>query len=97
MKEFFKDIYPKILELKKNSKFRKCLNCDCYFGLLYSMKEELTKWEDQKYERMKDVSSIFDKRTEVKLHQCLGCDPCPPGEWTSELLKRKSRERKFYC
>ncbi len=88
LKKFLENIHERILELKKNDEYKKCLNCDCYFGLLYYMKEELSKIEDQAYEEMlKNIISTFNKRKEGKIHQCLGCDPCPPAEWTTELIK----------
>lgn len=88
--EFLRGIYGKISELQTNRQYRKCLSCDCYFTLLYYMKRELSKSEDTKYKGMfKDVSFLFDQRNQVKMHRCLGCDPCPPAEWNSELLKKE--------
>lgn len=88
-REFLEDIYNRIVELKRNDEYRKCLNCDCYFGLLYYMKEELSKIEEPIYKEMlKDTSSTFDKRNEVRMHQCSGCDSCPPAEWTSEIIRK---------
>lgn len=89
LENFLDNTYSRFSELRENDEYRKCLSCDCYFGLLYYMGEELSKMKGSKYEGMlKDVSSTFNKRNEVKMHQCLGCDPCPPAEWTSELLRK---------
>ncbi len=89
LKKFLENIHKRILELKRNDEYKKCLNCDCYFGLLYYMKEELSKIEAPAYEEMlKDIISTFNKRKESKIHQCLGCDPCPPAEWTTELIRK---------
>jgi len=89
LKIFLENIHKRILELKRNDEYKKCLNCDCYFGLLYYMKEELSKIEAPAYKEMqKDIISTFNKRKEGKIHQCLGCDPCPPAEWTTELIRK---------
>lgn len=89
LEKFLDKVYAQFLELKDNDENKKCLSCDCYFGLLFYMREELTKMEGPKYEEMlKDTSSAFDKKSEVKMHKCLRCDPCPPAEWTSELLRK---------
>ncbi len=89
LKIFLENIYERILELKRNDKYKKCLNCDCYFGLLYYMKEELSKMEARASgEMLKDIISTFNKRKEGKIHQCLGCDLCPPAEWTTELIRK---------
>ncbi len=94
IKKFLENIYKRILELKRNDEYKKCLNCDCYFGLLYYMKEELQKNEDLiSKEMLSNILSAFNKRKEVKIYQCLGCDPCPPAEWTTELI-RKSKTRR---
>lgn len=86
---FLNDVYNRVSKLRENNEYRKCLGCDCYFGLLYYMKKELSKQREPRYQEMlENVSSTFDKRSEIKMHQCLGCNPCPPAEWTSELIRK---------
>lgn len=52
------------------------------------MKEELQKIEEPMYKEMlRDILSTFNKGKDVNIQQCLGCDPCPPAEWTTELIK----------
>jgi len=89
LKKFLENICKRNSELKKNDEYKECLNCECYFGLLYYMKEELLKIEDPAYKEMlDDILSTFNNRKEVKIHQCLGCDPCPPAEWTAEIIRK---------
>jgi hypothetical protein len=88
LKKLLKNIYKKIAELKRKDEYKKCLRCDCYYGLFYYMKEEMQKIEEPTHKEMlKDILSTFDKRKDVNIQQCLGCDPCPPAEWTTELIK----------
>ncbi len=81
------EVYRRLSELRANNEYRKCLSCECYFGLLYLMKEELSRIEGPGCEGMLDeLSHAFDERNEVKMHGCLGCEECPPAEWTTQLL-----------
>ncbi len=57
------------------------------------MKEELQKNEDLiSKEMLMDILEAFNKKKEIKINKCLGCYPCPPAEWTAELI-RKSETR----
>ncbi len=88
LEEILENTYSRLSELRENDEYGKCLSCDCFFGLLYYMKKGLSKSEASRHQEMlSDVSSSFDNRSDIKMHQCLGCDPCPPAEWTSELLR----------
>ncbi len=93
LRKFVENFYKRITDLKRNDEYKKCLNCDCYFGLLYYMNEELQKNQDLiNKQKLADILSAFNKRKEIKIYKCLGCDPCPPAEWTAELI-RKSQTR----
>jgi len=89
LKKFLENTYKRITALKRKDEHKKCLSCDCYYGLLYYMKEELQKIEGSMYKEMlRNILSTFNKRKDVKIYQCLGCDACPPAEWTAELIRK---------
>jgi hypothetical protein len=88
LEDSLKNSYKRITKLRENDEYRKCLSCDCYFVLLYHMRDAFSKMENPRHGQMlRDVSSKFDKRNQVNLHQCLGCNPCPPAEWATGLLR----------
>jgi hypothetical protein len=89
MENFLEKIYEKSSQLKRDDKYKECLNCECYFGLLYYFKEELLKIENFfNKDILDDIIFSVENRKKAKTHKCLGCDPCPPAEWTVELLRK---------
>ncbi len=43
---------------------------------------------------IEETVTSFENRKKVKIHNCLGCDPCLPAEWTVELLRKCKSEEK---
>ena len=88
-KEFLKEIFQKIQRLMGNTEDEKCLDCECYFGLLFYLKKELTMIDDESINKMfEEITPATKSNEEAQIHACLGCDPCPPAEWTTELIKK---------
>ncbi|HBG28801.1 MAG: hypothetical protein A2Y10_06935 [Planctomycetes bacterium GWF2_41_51] len=73
--EIIKELENSIIRLE-------CLTCDCFQGLLTQL--ELDCPED-----VCDLISCLKTPTE-KMHGCLGCDPCLPGELFAKYLKSKT-------
>ena len=59
-----------------------CLTCECFLGLAAQLKV------DAQPDAKEAVSKYQVGRERV--HACLGCDPCPPGE-RYVLYKREKR------
>ena len=72
--------------LKKWYEVEKCRTCDCFQGALAQFELDT---EDEKIKR-KIREMIVSK---AKMHHCLGCEPCPPGEIFSSYLKKKNQLR----
>lgn len=88
-KEFLREVFRKIRSLTGDAENEKCLDCECYFGLLFYLKKELTMIDDESINRMfEKIASVTERNHGARMHACLGCDPCPPAEWTTELIKK---------
>ncbi len=87
-RRFLEEIYEKIKELKKNAEYEKCAECECYFGLLFYLNKELTMINDESFSKMfNKLLEEWERSQEARMHACLGCEPCPPAEWTTEVIK----------
>lgn len=64
-----------------------CWSCDCLQGFLVRL--ELDSVED-----VTSLTSPLKVPTE-RMHGCLGCDPCPPGEAFAEYLRRQNAQTSF--
>ncbi|MBL7071101.1 MAG: hypothetical protein ISS26_02880 [Candidatus Omnitrophica bacterium] len=69
--------------LKKWYKEEKCRTCDCFQAALTQFELDGGDKVKNKLNNMK----VFKDR----MHSCLGCDPCPPGEIFSSYLKTKKK------
>jgi hypothetical protein len=88
-KEFLREVFLKIQSLMGKTEDEKCLDCECYFGLLFYLKKELTMIDDESINKMfEEISHATESNEDAQIHACLGCDPCPPAEWTTELIKK---------
>ncbi len=88
LKKIIEKIYKRTSKLLIKSEYEKCLKCECYFGLLYYLKDFLSEIDESQYKEMEEeILLLFNKRKESGIHQCLGCEPCPPDEWTAELIR----------
>jgi arsenite methyltransferase len=71
-----------IVKKLENSVAREeCLTCECFQGLLTQL--ELDTPED-----IKDLTGHL-KISTGKMHGCLGCKPCPPGELFADYLRHQ--------
>jgi len=87
--KFLKDVCQRILELRSSAEYEKCLDCECYFGLLFYLNKELIIVDDTSSNKMfKKILPKAFKEEEAQIHACLGCDPCPPAEWTTEVIEK---------
>lgn len=88
-KRYLEDVSRRILELRSNVEYEKCLDCECYFGLLFYLKKELMMIDDESFSKMfKEIIPAENRNGDVQIHACLGCESCPPAEWTTELIKK---------
>ena len=68
--------------LKSRARRNECRTCDCFQGLL-------TQLEIDAEEDVTDLTAILKVPTH-KMHGCLGCDPCPPGEVFADYLRKRN-------
>jgi hypothetical protein len=88
-KSYLKEVCQRILELRRNAEYEKCLDCECYFGLLFYLNKELIIVDDVSSKRLfKKILPKAKKEEEAQMHACLGCDPCPPAKWTTEVIEK---------
>ena len=88
-KEFLKNVCQRILGLRNNAEYEKCLDCECYFGLLFYLNKELIMVDDASSKKMfKKIIPKATKEEEAQMHACLGCNPCLPAEWTTEVIEK---------
>ena len=88
-KEFLKNVCQRILGLRNNAEYEKCLDCECYFGLLFYLNKELIMVDDASSTKMfKKIIPKATKEEEAQMHACLGCNPCLPAEWTTEVIEK---------
>lgn len=64
---------------------KSCHSCDCFQGFV-------TQLEIDAEDDAKKAAAPF-KVDRSKMHRCLGCDPCPPGNAYSRYLKRAQQLR----
>lgn len=69
-----------LAKLKESVEKEECWSCDCLQGLVTQV--ELDAAEDVKH-----LTAPFVVPHE-KMHVCLGCDPCPPGELFADYIRR---------
>ena len=69
-----------IRRLRESVAHEPCWTCDCLQGLL--MQLELDASED-----VTDLTADL-KVPRDRMHGCLGCDPCPPGEVYADVLRK---------
>ena len=55
-----------------------CRTCECYQGFLVQLEAETA-------EGIKDIIDPL-RVNPFEMHQCLGCDPCPPAEAFRRIL-----------
>ncbi len=88
-KSYLKEVCQRILMLRSSDEYEKCLDCECYFGLLFYLNKELIMVDDASSKRMfKKILPKAAKEEEAQMHACLGCNPCPPAEWTTEVIEK---------
>ena len=57
-----------------------CLTCECFLGYV-------TRLHVDSDETSRDI--IGEYRVErQRMHSCLGCDPCPPGDLYAEYVRK---------
>lgn len=66
--------------LRKAVRHEPCWSCDCLQGLLTQLELDAAE----------DVSGLTGplKVDRGRMHGCLGCDPCPPGEVYASFLRK---------
>ncbi|MBA4388078.1 MAG: hypothetical protein C0404_08865 [Verrucomicrobia bacterium] len=76
------DIQEHVDALRRHVRHKKCWTCDCLQGFLVQLQLDATE----------DVSDIINPLLidASKMHSCLGCSPCPPGEDYSKYIRRTS-------
>ena len=57
-----------------------CETCECFLGYLTQLQIDAGK----------DLGELVSEYqpSQVKMHGCLGCDPCPPGDHFSDYIQR---------
>jgi len=68
--------------LRESIAREECWTCDCLQGLL-------TQLELDGPEAAEAVEPLKVRRE--RMHECLGCDPCPPGALFAEFLRRRKQ------
>jgi hypothetical protein len=62
-----------------------CLTCECFLGLVAQLRIDA------------DIADrpLFDeyKIPRQEVHACLGCDPCPPGDWYVKYIHYKKARK----
>lgn len=70
-----------IVRLEGAAEQEACWSCECLQGFITQL--ELDAAADAK-----GLLEMYEVRRE-KLHGCLGCDPCPPGDLFAEYQARR--------
>lgn len=70
-------------KLKQYWEIEKCTHCECLLGALIQLKLD---WPELKEE--------MDKLISDKMHECLGCETCPPAEAWEEYLKEREEKKR---
>ena len=68
-------------KLERAAELEACWSCECLQGFITQL--ELDAAED-----IKSFLETYEVRHE-RLHGCLGCRPCPPGDLFTEYLQRQ--------
>ena len=75
--------------MRDNIAYEKCAECECYFGLLFYLNTELTIINDASLSEMfKKALLEWKTSKKAQIHSCLDCEPCPPAEWTAEMIMK---------
>ncbi|MDY7010821.1 MAG: hypothetical protein SVV80_08730 [Planctomycetota bacterium] len=82
-----KDVIDIVKRLREAIRYKQCLTYDCLQGLLTQLE----------IDAQEDVSDIIEplKVPPDRMHGCLGCEPCPPGEVYADYLRRRNNGN--YC
>lgn len=73
-----------LFEFRKSNIKEQCQTCECYQGFLEQLVNDFGETAENTMRQDRVDSSTF--------HSCLGCKPCPPAEFYTEYLRRKSEE-----
>lgn len=60
-----------------------CLTCECFLGYV-------TRLQLDSDETSRDLTGEY-KVERNSIHNCLGCDPCPPGDLYAEYVRKQKR------
>jgi hypothetical protein len=60
-----------------------CLTCECFLGYVTRLRVDSDKTSQDLIEEYKVERD--------SMHNCLGCDPCPPGDLYAEYIRKKQQ------
>ncbi len=77
------DVSAFLERLKESVTREECWSCDCFQGFITQL--ELDADDD-----VKTLTGPL-KVTHQQMHECLGCDPCPPAALFAEYLRSRNQ------
>ena len=76
-------IQTRLAEAETSFPHTACLTCECFLGYVAQLR--LDADEDGK-----ELLAQY-KVERDKMHSCLGCDPCPPGDLSVAYIREKRK------
>jgi hypothetical protein len=75
------DVVKLLGDLQASVDKDECWSCECLQGYLIQLEMDASE----------DVTALTSpfKVARSEMHECLGCDPCPPGELHASYLRNK--------
>ena len=74
------EVIDSVADFAKDIPRPECLTCDCFQGFLTQLELDTEDYVSDVIEKWKIDRS--------EMHECLGCDPCPPGAAFAKYFKQ---------
>jgi hypothetical protein len=75
------EVYNFLAAAADSLPYSACLTCECFLGYVARLRVDSDST---------GVDLIAEYQVERKrVHSCLGCDPCPPGNLYADYVRRK--------
>lgn len=81
-------------ELFQIHEVKKCKTCTCFYEALQDLEKALNTINEDKMKGIRrDIIGWRKEGEELKLHECLGCDPCLPVAPSNEFYEAVSKPK----
>lgn len=85
MEEAIRRFYEELLDIRE---VEKCKTCVCFYEALTILDEALGKVDEKELQEVRrDVAEWKEECERLKLHGCLGCNPCLPVRPSNEFYE----------